>query len=181
MWTRQHDEVALVVDLQKSPHSRVHYVNLGVSVHCLSDGSVIKIERCQIFARLDMLVQEGIPENRLARALKGPHAAQVQATLDSLSDTKHPVNPLILSQEAIEGILKDRPRIDLALDLDDRSMNDEERGVVITNALETVGIPFLQKCDSLQKICQELGKGTLGTDVVWGVVHDLCKQNHGTG
>src|SRR5262249_23733006 len=93
VWTRKHEEVTPVVDLQKSRYSRDHYVNLGVLIHRLSDGARAQIECCQITDRLNMLVLEGTPTSRMAEPLEGPNGEQAQALLDSfLSQPRQPVH-----------------------------------------------------------------------------------------
>lgn len=175
-WTRRHEEVTLVANLQKSPHSRVYYVNLGVFIHGLSDDARPRIDCCQIFARLDMLVGEGTPSNRLAMPLEGPNRERAGALLDRLVRTPNSVNLGTTELDALDAFLKSRPRIDSALDFDDNTISDEERATILTKALETVGLPFLENCDTVEKICQRLNNGSIGTEVVWGAVHDLCQS-----
>src|SRR5262249_27015602 len=105
---------------------------------------------------------------------------QAQALLDSfLSQPRQPVHLDKADLEALESLRMSRPRIDLALDLDDNTLTNEERQLLITQALETAGLPFLEKCDCVKKICHELKHGTIGTTAVWGAVYEMCKRNEG--
>ncbi len=173
-WSRANNETILVVDLQKAPAGHVYYINLGIFVRCLSESAAPRINMCHITDRLDTLVEEGIPARRLARLQGGQGTEQVQAALHQLSQKEGIGEVLNLGPEAIEHILKNRPKIDRALDLDE-TMDCEERKAVITHAVETVGLAFLQKCDSVAKIYEALRIGALQGAAVWKVVHDHCK------
>jgi hypothetical protein len=177
MWSNPNDSTILVVDLQKSPVGNTFYINLGVFIRCLSQNSNPRINICQISDRLDTLVDEGTPSSRFSPLHVGQSPKDVKATIRQLSQQHGSGEPLKLTPEGIEHILRSRPRIDQALDLDNGAMSAEERKAIITHALLTAGLPFLQKCDSVTKICQALRTGSLSGAAVWKVVHDLCKTN----
>lgn len=173
-WSLANEETILVADLQKSPVGNQYYINLGVFLRCLSNRVFPQINMCHIVERLDALVDEGTPANRLARLQEGNSAGPVRLMLRQLSRKDGPRVPLLFTPKLIQHILRNRPSIDRALDLDE-VMSAQERKNTITIALQRTGLPFLQSCDSLNKICQALKKGTLRGAAVWKVVYELCK------
>ncbi len=175
-WYRENEDTVSIVHLQVSQADRCCYVNLGVFIPTLADSSVPKINDSQLFERLDTLVDEGTAEKRLAQLAEGLQGERLKDKLRRFAEGRGPVVPFEFDEGEMKEILARRPRIDRALSLDWQAMSEKERRTVINHALESAGIAFLDRYDSLNKICQALKKGTLRDTDVWIVVREYCRN-----
>ena len=100
-----------------------------------------------------------------------------------LSGESGDIKPLRLTwdPEMYERFMKTRSRIDRAFDPDDETMAVEERRAVIALALENIGLRYLDRCDSAEKICRSLKDGTLDKAAVWQIVRLLREKGKWEG
>jgi hypothetical protein len=76
--------------------------------------------------------------------------------------------------QRLNMIAPDRALFERAMDLEDFSINDEDRRAPIVDALQNAGVPFLHRWDTKEKIRANLRSKDIGSAAVWKAVYDLC-------
>lgn len=180
-WIYRYDEVAIVVNLQKSPHSRVHFINLGVFIYSLADSAIPKSHLCQIQLRLNCLVDETPGEKRAFLKHLGQLHPETSNLIDTLESGENLNGLLHFSDAAINFILMNRSPLDRALDLDETDISNAKRSTIVQNALRNRGLPYLNQFKSIKGICRSIKKKEMNGAFVWGSVRDLCRNCKGKG
>ncbi len=173
-WYHREEDTILIVNLQKSAFGNQFRVGLGVLIRSLSDNPAPKINECHIMEQVERLaLQAGQSSSQASAQLENQQ--EIRKCVRQFSDSAKQVVPFELSPQGAEEILKTRPAILKALDLEDQTMTDSERASIITDVMVATGLPFLHKCDSVAKIKHCLQTDQLRGAGVLKVVYGLCK------
>jgi hypothetical protein len=175
VWRKASDDTILVAEATKSRWGGQFDVVLGILVRGLSDNPAPKTHQCHIQESLEMLVRHQAPdstwedcqghkidEDQIPKPIR-----DIYGKLDTSIDISE------LAESDLDWLQDHQPPISRALDLENCKMKSTERRKIIQEALLRLGLPFLEKLDSVAKIRRAIRKGELAGIAVWKVVYDL--------
>jgi hypothetical protein len=170
-WHLACEETVLAIDLQKSNWGTEFFINLGILIRVLSGNPKPRTNECHVVERLDRLVarrdqndDKSSPRSGHEMPAFGEVPDKPQMSIDMSS----------LEPKDLDSILRNRPLLVRALDLDDLAVDDHERVRIIQREILAVGLPFLRSCDSISKVCNRLSNGLLTGAAVWRTVYEVC-------
>jgi hypothetical protein len=173
-WYRQRGEAVQMINLQKSNFGEQFRVGLGILFRCLSENPTPNMCDCHITEQLERLAVVSGPKTKMPWLGRISGAKTLDESVRGSIEAGN-VASFDLSPQEIDEVLQSGPPILKALDLEDNTFTDDDRRFTITDAMLTIGIPFLKNCDSIAKVKRCLKADRLRGAGVDKVVYRLCR------
>jgi hypothetical protein len=174
-WYLQQEETVLVVNLEQSAWGKQFDIGLGISIRELSEAARPLARHCHVRDGLTRLIWKAsggqaftkslVKEGRTSDSAFSKTRSKEQGSTASFSR----INPL--QPKRLRRIIDETYR---AMNLDDQSVSDRKRASVVKRHMTDLGLPFLRKCDSLEKIRNSIRNGELNGSLVQKIVYARC-------